>query len=128
MQNKALIIVYKLPRMYSTISLYQNVAKTILPINGIYKMQLLVYMFKSIRNIRHCPMEFHINQTAFNTRNSSNLLVKRCILELTKQRIGHIGAIEYNQMPFHLKSICTISSFKTQLRQYLLQNIEMLLM
>ncbi|XP_075167930.1 uncharacterized protein LOC142240098 [Haematobia irritans] len=41
MQNKALRIVYKLPRMYSTISLYQNVAKTILPINGIYKMQLL---------------------------------------------------------------------------------------
>lgn len=127
-QNKALRNVYNLPRTYSTISLYEDFAKGILPIHGLYKMQMLIFMFKSVRNLVAPSIIFHRNQSTFNTRNSSNLEVARCRLELTKQRIEHSGCSEFNHLPQQLKNILRISKFKTELKAYLLNNVRMLLM
>lgn len=127
-QNKALKIVYNLPQTFSTISLYKDVSKTILPIYGLYKLQLFMYMFKSIHRIGYNSITFSQNQTVFNTRNRSNLLVKRCRLETTKQRIEHNGCSEYNHLPQYLKDILQISTFKLALKTYLLENIDMLLL
>lgn len=127
-QNKALKIVYNLPLMYPTRSLYKDISKSVLPIYGLYKMQLLIYIFKAIHNIGHHTIEFSENQNTFNTRNGSNLIIKRCRLETTKQRIEHAGSSEFNHLPVELKNISRISIFKTRLKSYLIQNIEMLLL
>lgn len=126
-QNKALKIVYNLPRTYSTLALYGNASK-ILPVHGLYKMQLLVYMFKSLRNLGPRAIEFHANQSVFNTRNRTNLRIKRCRLEITKQRIEHNGCSEFNHLPQDLKTISRISLFKTNLKAHLLRELRMLLL
>lgn len=127
-QNKALRIVYNLPQRYCTELLFKNISKTTLPICGLYKMQLLTYMYKSLNNIGYHVITFNQNQTRFNTRNSDNLHVKRCRLETTRQRIEHSGCSEYNHLPQSIKNIPRISSFKSNLKLYLMDNMEMLLM
>lgn len=126
-QNKALKTVYNLPLTYPTITLYKEVCKSILPVKGTYKLQLLVFVFKSLNNIGHNTITFSRNHTTLNTRNSSNLRTTRCRLETTKQRIEYIGCFEYNSLPQYLKNINTISAFKKNVRKFLLNNLEMLL-
>lgn len=127
-QNKALRCVYNLPRMFSTVPLYRDVSKTALPIVGLHKFQLLTYVYKCLNNIGHHTVQLQRNNHTFNTRHNSDLLPSRCRLEITKQRIEHIGVLEYNKLPINIKNSETISIFKNRLKQYLLENIEMLLL
>lgn len=128
-QNKALKIVFNLPLRFNTIDLYRNYAKTILPIRGLYKQQLLTYVFKCIKGYGSHTIQFDRNLTYTHrvTRQAMDLKVERCRLELTKQKVTYAGANEYNQLPNDLKNISALSTFKTNLKRYLLNNVEILL-
>lgn len=128
-QNKALKIVFNLPLRHSTVDLFKTYATNILPVRGLYKQQLLLHVFKSINGIGSHTTQFHqnISHTGRSTRQAQNLRVVRCRLELTKQRISFAGPNNYNQLPDSLKNINVLSNFKTHLKQYLLQNVEILL-
>lgn len=128
-QNKALKLVFNLPLRYPTVQLYTGKAVNILPVRGIYKQQLLLYVFQSLREFPGRLIQFrrNIERSGRNTRQANNLVVKRCRLEVTKQCIGFVGPSEYNILPEALKNILTVSSFKQQLKMHLLQNIEDLL-
>lgn len=128
MQNKALKVVSNLPITYSTVSLYSDIFKNVLPVHGIYKLQLLIYVFKCLHNIGHHTIRFSRNQSSFNTRNNMNLSVARCRLETTKQRIEYMGSREFNNLPQNLKNTNRISIFKKDVKEYLLQHIEEILM
>lgn len=119
---------FNLPLCYPTLSLYRDVSVTVLPVYGLYKLQLFLYVFKSIHNIGYHTILFTRNQTAFNTRNNLNLKIARCRLELTKQRIEHMGSLEYNNLPQSLKTIERISTFKKNIKDYLLGNLAILLL
>lgn len=125
MQNKALKLIYNLPHRFSTTLLYRSVAHNVLPVYGLYKMQLLVYVYKVTHNIGHHSLHFARIQHTFNTRNCSNLATRVCRLELTKQKIEYMGSVEYNNLPGYIKESETISTFKNRL--YLVDNVEMLL-
>lgn len=127
-QNKALKVVFNLPLMYSTISLFKNVSLAILPVYGLYRMQLLLYVFKSLHNIGYHTISFVRNQTVHNTRNNMNLRTARCRLETTKQRVEYMGSLEFNNLPQNIKNVERISIFKRRIKEYLLQNLEMLLL
>lgn len=129
-QNKALKLVFNLPIRYSTMDLFQIHAKNVLPVRGLYKHKLLMYIFKTIRENVHHPIQFTQNvvRTQRNTRQALNLSSVRCRLDLTKQRIAFAGPLEYNQLPVNLRNIQVLSTFKEQVKQHLLQNIETLLM
>lgn len=127
-QNKALKTVFNLPITFSTLNLYKDVSKTVLPVFGLYKMKLLLYVFKSINGIGYHTISFSRNQFAFNTRNAMNLRVARCRLETTRQRVEHAGSLEYNHLPDMLKNTERISIFKRNIKEFLLENIEMLLL
>lgn len=126
-QNKALKVVSNLPLTHPTISIYKNIFHTVLPIHGIYKMQLLTYVFKCLHDIGHHTLQFLRNQHTFNTRNNQNLSVAFCRLETTKQRMEYMGSREFNNLPQSLKDITRISTFKTNLKEYLFQHLEELL-
>lgn len=126
-QKKALKVVDNLPITYPTISLYRDKFPTILPLYGIYKMQLILYVFKCLHGIGHHTLQFTRNQTSFNTRNADNLRVVRCRLECTKQRLEYIGSCEFNNLPTALKNEHRISAFKNLLKKYILDNIDELL-
>lgn len=127
-QNKALKTVFNLPLTYSTLSLYKDVSASILPVHGLYKLQLLLYIFKSLNGFGHHTIFFSRNQTVFNTRNAMNLRVARCRLQTTKQRVEYMGSLEYNNLPESIKNVERISIFKKNIKEYLLENVEMLLM
>lgn len=128
-QNKALKIVFNLPLRYSTVNLFKNFAKTILPIRGLYKQQILIYVFKCIKGYGFHNIQFHQNliHSQRITRHATDLNVARCRLEMTKQRVTFAGANEYNQLPENLKNIFILSTFKGSIKQYLLNNVEILL-
>lgn len=127
-QNKAIKAVFNLPLTYSTISLYRDISKTILPVCGLHTQQLLMFVFKSVNNIGYHTTAFERNQSRFNTRNNMNLRTVRCRLEATKQRVEYVGCLEYNNLPQNIRNINRISIFKHKVKEYLLDNMEMLLM
>lgn len=57
-KNKVLNNIFNLPIMYPTISLYEDVVKSVLAIMGTYKLQLLLYVFKCINNIGYHTIQF----------------------------------------------------------------------
>lgn len=126
-QNKALKIVANLPVLHPTFSLYHDIFPSVLPIYGLYKLQLLLYVFKCLHNIGHHTVQFSRNQQSFNTRNNSNLAVARCRLETTRQRVEHMGSRLFNSLPSSLKCILRISTFKNSVKNYLFEQLEELL-
>lgn len=128
MQNRALKIVYNLPLTYSTIALYKDVAKTILPIYGLHEYQVLMFVFKCIRKLGHHTIAFTQNQTNVNTRNRMNLRIPLCRLEKSKQRIDYIGSVIYNDLPSDLKTIIRFSNFKFSCKMLLCSKFETLLL
>ena len=82
-----------------------NHQKFFLYVYGLYKMQLLLYVYKSIHNIGHHTSLLSRNQHNFNTRNVNNLNVGFCRLEKTKQRISYTGSLKYNRLPEVIKII-----------------------
>lgn len=127
-QNKALKNIFKLPMTYSTLSLYKEVAVTVLPIYGIHMMQLLTYVYKVVHNIGYHTISLERRQNNFNTRHGADIRVCRCRLEITKQRIDYKGCVDYNNLPTFVKNSETISVFKARLKNHLLRNIETLLL
>ena len=96
--------------MYPTLSLYQEIARNILFINGVYKKEVLPFVFKPLHNIGH------------------STILARCRIEKSKQRIEYIVCVEYNNLPQNLKDINVVSSFKSNVKTYFLNNLEILLM
>lgn len=127
MQNKALKIIFRLPILFPTITLYKDISKTILPIYGLYEYQVLMFVFKCIHNIGHQSITFSQHQFNVNTRNRSHLRIPRCRLESTKQRVDYVGAVKFNNLPVDLKSINRVSLFKSSCKQHLFNNFETLL-
>lgn len=128
-QNKALKLVYNLPLRFSTFDLYKHKAINVLPIRGLYKQQLLLYVFKSTRSMNSTSLQFNQNivRTGRETRHAGDLQIVFCRIDITKQRIGFAGPSEYNKLPVSLKNLSSISTFKQNLRSYLLENLETLL-
>lgn len=125
LQNKALKTVANLPITNSTYSLYNDAFPTILPIHGIYKLQLLLYVYKSLHHIGHHTIQFNLNHN--NTRNNQQLRVALCRTETTKQRVEYSGSREFNMLPQHIKQSNRLSSFKNILKQYMSTQIEIFL-
>lgn len=126
-QNKALKCVFNLDIRHNTIGLYKDYCKTIMPIYGLYKKQLLLYVYKSVHNIGSRFINLSVNQNICNTRNSSNLRIARCRLETTRQRIEYAGCVIFNNLPSNVKNCTSISIFKRTVKEYILHNIEILL-
>lgn len=128
-QSKALKIVHNLPTRYPSLNLYRHISKDVLPIYGLYKQQISIYMFKSLQGIGSGSTIFsrNIAITGRHTRQGGNIAAARCRLDITKQRIKYSGPSIYNSLPVNIKNTTGISSFKKLLKDHLLQNLETLL-
>lgn len=124
MQNRALKVVFNLPRTFSTLSLYTNVCRPVLPVHALYEYQLLMYTYKTLKHIGYHTICFSQNQNTFFTRNQQNIRTTLCRFETTKQRIEYMGSTEYNKLPTAMKNINTVSRFKSCLKEYISENFE----
>lgn len=83
-QNKAFKIMWKLPIHYPTTSFCMDVCGMVLPINGLYEYQVLVYVFQAFYNVGLSIVSYLQNQLHFNATSVGNLTIPRCRDERTK--------------------------------------------
>lgn len=84
-------LVFNLSRRHSTLSVFREYGQSILPISGLYKKQLLIYVYKTLHGLGYHVIQFQKNQSGFQTRNSDLLHVTKCRLEVSKQRVEYAG-------------------------------------
>ena len=101
--------------------------KFFLYVYELYKIQFLLYVYKSIHNIGHHTILFSRNQHNSNTGKTNNLSVSFCRLEKTKQKVSYTGSLEYNRVPEDIKNIERRLIIKKRVKEYLAGNMEVLL-
>lgn len=120
-QNRALKIVYNKNIRFPTEELYINVVKNILPIKGIYFLQVLTYTYKNVNKIGYNSISFNTQPHTFNTRFNSDLYVNSVRLELTKQKLSYIGPKMYNSLPVQIKTKESLLGFKSKTRDWIFE-------
>lgn len=124
LQNRSLKAVANLDIRHSTSSLYHDIFPSVMPIYCRYRFQVLLYVYKCLKNIGHHTLLFTRNQSSFNTRNNQQLRVVLCRTETTKQRIEYAGCHAFNALPQIFNEYNSIQIFKRKLKEYLLSHVD----
>ena len=124
LNNKLLRILLSANFETPVIELYNSFR--LLPIPLLYESKMLIFMFNSLHNSHNLPEVFKdyfkSNSTVhkYNTRQSSNLHLD-CVSSNVGQRQTKFYASKcWNSLPQELKEFTNISSFKKNIRKYLL--------
>lgn len=116
------IIMSKSSRTHSK-PLFQGLK--ILPLNLIYKYNVLVFMFKFIKGMlpEICNKLFKRNSDIVSrvTRQRFNLHLPKCNSALYKNSIIMMGVKMWNDISSKLDHFCSIHSFKLKLKEFLLK-------
>ena len=76
-------------------------------------------MFKFV-NLNYCPDLFRQNVIVRNTRNNQiTVITPLCRTVRSQKSIFFIGPKHWNALPFDLRSITNINTFKLKLKSYL---------
>lgn len=119
LQNRALKLVYGLPFLTPTVSLYCHFVKNVLPIKGIHEYQ----MVRMVRQILNEEVFFH---TQFSFRNSVQSL--RDVLRvgapnvrtaLGSRQMAYSGPQYFNRLPYEIRSISRTPSFECAVKKHL---------
>lgn len=119
LQNRALKHVLKLPVRHSSLELYRDIAKTILPVRGIICYSTLTFIHKAVIGVIRTELKF--NKSNKNLRNDGKLIVFRnnnSVLML--RNITCLGVKQYNDLPLEIRTSTSIDSFQTKLKSHLL--------
>lgn len=81
LQNKALKLVYSLPRLTPSIDLYTNDSSSILPVNYLSNFELAFLVFKISNNFIKFSQSFNLNSHSYATR-VRNIIFYEFSLEL----------------------------------------------
>lgn len=119
LQNRALKLVFGLPRLTSSVSLYTTHARKILPVKGLHIFSTLKYVKESmtgstLSNVNFTPVQ----QERLRPRNA--LLQPRSNTKRNKQRISINGCLFFNRLPLELRTLTTLRKFVIQLKEFLL--------
>jgi hypothetical protein len=105
-------------------SLYANY--NILPINLLFRSQLLLLVYKFMFHKELIPRAFHMyfvtNQQVHShyTRSFNNLHLHKCFKCIGQRCFKYQGSKAWNMLPNNIKIKCSVSSFKKQVYTYLL--------
>ncbi|KAG5667710.1 hypothetical protein PVAND_015681 [Polypedilum vanderplanki] len=124
-QNSALKIIFKLPRLYHTQDLFSEHAtkNKILSVIGCIYYSAIMMVKKSLNSTdKSLP---HIRKGS-STRNN-NVILSIAKTKILQDDITSSGCILYNQLPSELKTISNVFAFKTELKSFLLARTKSLL-
>ena len=99
-----------------------------LPVPQLHKLQLLLLVHKYYYHKHLLPKiyydYFHPNQGmySYETRNKADLHLHSVTTTFGQRCIKFKGALLWNNLPNHIKSIRSISKFKSEVKLYLQQN------
>lgn len=119
LQNRALKIVHGLPSMTSTVSLYSDYVRNVLPIRGICELQIV----RLVRQIMNGEVFHH---TSFSVRDSIQSLRDALRVGspsvrtvLGARQISYAGPGHFNQLPIEMRRITNTSKFIRNVKAYL---------
>lgn len=113
LQNRCLKAVYRKPRLYSTLGLFEEAATSVLPIVALREKQTLIQMHNILWNpATHHNQSFERASHNHFTRTQSNLLIARINTELAKRAFSYYGKQQYNALPVTMKAVRNIKKFK----------------
>lgn len=115
LQNKCMKIVYKLPRLTPSSTLYNN---SILPIRYLYRYETSFLIFKINNQIIKFNRQFTLNNQihSYQTRIVNNLRSIFSKNNVTKCSLFNQGVLIYNKIPNSLKTTKNVAIFKNFLK------------
>jgi hypothetical protein len=123
LQSRALKLVFKLPMRFSTLELFTQYAKNVLPVIGLIYYSAVMLVRKISAN--------NSNPFAEMTRQMSSrrtcYKVSKSKLKVMKDDIYVSGIRLFNNLPEDIKVIREIDYFKVKLKKFLLEHVESLL-
>lgn len=121
LQNRALKHVYKLPIRFSSIELFRDVSKTILPVRGIIMFSTLTFIHKSMLGILQTDLKFDISKKGL--RNDGKIIPQsNNNSSLMRNDISCLGVKHYNDLLLDLRALSDPEKFKTKLKDHLLKS------
>lgn len=103
LQNRALKLVFGLPRLTSSVSLYTNYAKNLLPVQGLHIFSVLKYVKSSMDLKTHSNVEFQrANQGRLRPR--FELVRRNSRTKRGAKRISILGVNYFNLLPVEVRS------------------------
>ena len=120
LQNRCLKAIYRLPILFSTWELYSR-AK-ILPLLGMYGLQLSCHTYKVVRNQTIHSFNFR-NNTRVNTRQANCLYVAGVRTEKCKKSFSYAGPYTFNKLLTDIVNAFSIEMFKSKLKKHIFENI-----
>lgn len=120
LQNRAIKLIYHLPRLTNTVDLYHLYAKTILPIRGIQEIQTL-------RFLRQVLNEEVLHQIEFQWRENLNSLRDTVLLsrppvrtQTGSRQISFLGPSMFNRLPSYIRAQTNTNRFVKDVKNSLL--------
>lgn len=119
-QRMAIKCCYKLFWRHSTMDLFTNVAKFILPIKAIGVLQICSIVHAALHKLARSNLEFE-HETQRSLRRARGLIKLRVHIKTCgTNAIRYAGPTEYDKLPMEIRGAPTLPSFKYKLKRYLL--------
>lgn len=125
LQNRALKHVFKLPLLQDSVSLYENIAKGILPLQGVIFLSTVSFIHKLL--LKKIKSNIKISTNNNNTRSNGSLTASSFKSNYMKTDITYFGVQLYNKLPADIRNEENIDKFKSAVKILLLKNINKLL-
>lgn len=119
LQNRCIKVVFKLPHLHPSVSLYTSYSHKILPIRSLCEFQTCLFIYDVIHsNSKHHNLSIGFINHMHNTRQANQLLRLRANTNLGQKRISCKGPQVFNSLPNDLKVITNKIMFKAKLNQH----------
>lgn len=124
LQNRAIKLIYKKHHRTSTIDLFKNISKTILPVVGLHKFAICKMVYKVINGLCFHNTDLRYPQHNYIT-SFSGLLLKSVRSNFGKHSFSYNGSKIFNELPLKIRQSTSFSAFSRHLRLWLLsENLE----
>lgn len=124
LQNRCIKVIFNLPPLFPTNTLYTNLGHKIIPILGLRDSQTIMFVHNILNNRNfHHNIAFPNRANLRTTRHAHELLRNRANTNLGLVCISNYGPLKFNSLPISIKGITSTSLFKSKLKQHLLRNV-----
>lgn len=119
MQKKALMAVYCLPLRTSSLTVFQDFARSILPVAGLFEL----YVRQVLNEEIHHNLIFRYETSRPGLRNREFKIVRTNVLTMYgKRSLSFLAATLFNKLPLDLRSPCATTTFVKHLKSNLLSS------
>lgn len=120
LQNRIFKLMYRLPVLTPTLTLFQDHVKNILPVKGLQVLSICKFVKQSIQNNIYHTLMFPYQQGIEASRDPQRLGRQRALTGWGLRSISFQGPTFYNNLPRDLRNIKSTSLFSKKLKIHLL--------